>query len=284
MPGLFHRVRLKLERMIGKKKIQPSISKYPVNIIPLHERGKLTRHASRIEKARENMVARETQRLMNREISRGDYAKRVEKINEKTKKMINPRKAKMDELLKRDPKFPALMNDSYFGEIAGRKLKQRLQMPNKGEKIAIFIIDLDFFHNFNENHGHPGGDVALKIYSEVLHDLTEAKGIGIAGRHGGEEMAIMLVGEHNPEQFVSQIKAEVNRRFETGKDIYNSTLDRDKKITSMPTFTAGYAQAPIGQIRVYKEMMQEADSCLTGLKKTNQRGSVASKEVQKLIE
>ena len=56
--------------------------------------------------------------------------------------------------------------------------------------LAIMMIDLDHFKQFNDAHGHPPGDEALKTAARVLND--ELRPSDFAVRYGGEEMLVIL--------------------------------------------------------------------------------------------
>ena len=66
-----------------------------------------------------------------------------------------------------------------------------------GEGLTVAILDLDRFHEFNEQHGHQAGDAAL-------HDCATAwrqalpPGAYLA-RYGGEEFAALLPGVDGPQ-------------------------------------------------------------------------------------
>lgn len=56
--------------------------------------------------------------------------------------------------------------------------------------LCLVIADIDFFKQFNDNHGHQIGDQVLKLVGRTLDDGT--KGRDFAARYGGEEFAIIL--------------------------------------------------------------------------------------------
>ena len=56
--------------------------------------------------------------------------------------------------------------------------------------LSIFMIDIDFFKQVNDNHGHKMGDTVLKEFAEVCGNML--RDVDIVGRIGGEEFAILL--------------------------------------------------------------------------------------------
>ena len=61
------------------------------------------------------------------------------------------------------------------------------------QDLAMILIDLDHFKEYNDSFGHPAGDDALMI---IGRDLAKAarRGLDIAARLGGDEFALLLVG------------------------------------------------------------------------------------------
>jgi len=58
--------------------------------------------------------------------------------------------------------------------------------------LALLMVDLDYFKQFNDSFGHPMGDKALVKVAEILkNDLRD---IDTVARYGGEEFAIILPG------------------------------------------------------------------------------------------
>jgi diguanylate cyclase (GGDEF)-like protein len=57
--------------------------------------------------------------------------------------------------------------------------------------LSIAMLDLDHFHEFNEQYGHPGGDRCLVRVAEALvHSLRRPS--DLIGRYGGEELIAIL--------------------------------------------------------------------------------------------
>jgi len=59
--------------------------------------------------------------------------------------------------------------------------------------LALIMIDVDCFKQYNDIFGHAAGDECLKAISQVVADNKHRPG-DIAARYGGEELAVLLPG------------------------------------------------------------------------------------------
>ncbi len=90
-----------------------------------------------------------------------------------------------------DPRT-GLANSRAFDD----ELARTLAAADDGESNAVVIFDLDDFKGFNDSHGHPAGDEALKAFAgAVRSSLREGD---LAARYGGEEFVVLLPGLDGP--------------------------------------------------------------------------------------
>jgi diguanylate cyclase (GGDEF)-like protein len=57
--------------------------------------------------------------------------------------------------------------------------------------LSLLLIDVDKFKDYNDAHGHPQGDVALKFVAKTLLNSLK-RTTDLAARWGGEEFAVVL--------------------------------------------------------------------------------------------
>jgi diguanylate cyclase (GGDEF)-like protein len=80
-----------------------------------------------------------------------------------------------------------LSNHRQFYNQLTREVRraQRYERP-----LALLMLDLDHFKDFNDRHGHLAGDQALREVAEVLRQ--NARSVDLLARYGGEEFAVIL--------------------------------------------------------------------------------------------
>jgi len=57
--------------------------------------------------------------------------------------------------------------------------------------FSVLLADVDHFKQYNDTHGHLGGDAVLVKIAEILRQTT--RGVDSVARYGGEEFLIMLI-------------------------------------------------------------------------------------------
>ena len=59
-----------------------------------------------------------------------------------------------------------------------------------GRQMSLLLLDVDNFKQYNDNYGHPAGDLVLKMFAEQLQAIAD-EGQSVS-RYGGEEFTIIL--------------------------------------------------------------------------------------------
>ncbi len=85
--------------------------------------------------------------------------------------------------------------DSLTGMMNRRTFEDRWQgevarARRYGRPISIAAIDIDYFKQFNDTHGHAAGDTALQSVGRVIR--SRVRGGDFAARMGGEEFVVAL--------------------------------------------------------------------------------------------
>lgn len=90
------------------------------------------------------------------------------------------------------------------------KLVERAARERRG--VALAILDVDHFKQFNDHYGHGEGDAALRRVAGVLA-ADPASPLDIAARLGGEEFCILLYGasRDDAQARLEQLTARIRR-------------------------------------------------------------------------
>jgi diguanylate cyclase (GGDEF)-like protein len=99
---------------------------------------------------------------------------------------------KLQETLRNDSirdRLTGLFNRRYLDESLAREISRarRHNLP-----VSVMMLDIDHFKQFNDEHGHEGGDVILRHFGGYL--ARSVRGEDIACRYGGEEFTLVLPG------------------------------------------------------------------------------------------
>jgi diguanylate cyclase (GGDEF)-like protein len=80
-----------------------------------------------------------------------------------------------------------LLNRRYLEE----RLAEEIQRSKRHRfPMSLMMLDVDEFKSYNDNWGHPAGDIALRIVADILKETLRAA--DVAARYGGEEFAVLL--------------------------------------------------------------------------------------------
>ena len=95
--------------------------------------------------------------------------------------------ALIGELAARDG-LSGLMNRRAFDEHLLRVWQHALRDQRA---IAVLMVDIDHFKQYNDTFGHQAGDVALRSVAQTVQDFAR-RPLDLAARYGGEEFAVIL--------------------------------------------------------------------------------------------
>ena len=93
----------------------------------------------------------------------------------------------------RDP-LTRVFSRGYFDDAVPREATRAMR---QSETMSLLMLDLDYFKQVNDNHGHQEGDRVLRSIGTLL--LSTIRSFDIPCRYGGEEFFVILPTTDNAE-------------------------------------------------------------------------------------
>jgi diguanylate cyclase (GGDEF)-like protein len=105
-----------------------------------------------------------------------------------------------------------------------------------GDALSLIILDLDSFKEYNDQWGHPAGDIRLREIADLLR--ANVREPDVAARYGGEEFAVILPS-------TSKLGAIVlAERLRLSAEAYASAKHKDNSPIAGYTLSLGVATFP----------------------------------------
>jgi diguanylate cyclase (GGDEF)-like protein len=160
----------------------------------------------------------------------------------------------LGDLAERDG-LTGLRNRRAFDEQLLRVWQQSLR--DRGS-MAVLMIDLDYFKNYNDAYGHQSGDACLTQVAQMVQRHAR-RPLDLAARYGGEELAMVLyqVTSEQALLIAEQIrdsigKMRIEHRAAAGRGVV--------------TVSIGVCSAEISFDRTPEMLLQQADEALYAAK------------------
>ena len=109
-----------------------------------------------------------------------------ERIQARTQELENSN-ARLEQLTRIDP-LTGLANRRAVDE---RYQLEKAVSRREETSLAVLMLDIDAFKPYNDNYGHPAGDICLQQISAVIRGCC-SRGSDLAARYGGEEFIVLL--------------------------------------------------------------------------------------------
>jgi len=103
--------------------------------------------------------------------------------------LANTRLVRTLEELAMTDSLTGLHNARFFDAF----LEQQVAASDRDSKpLGVIMMDIDHFKQFNDTHGHPAGDEALRTFGRVVKAVLRTS--DVIARYGGEEFIVALPG------------------------------------------------------------------------------------------
>ena len=151
--------------------------------------------------------------------------------------------------LSRKDGLTELYNHRFFHQL----LETEVSRAERYDRVvSLLMIDIDDFKSYNDTHGHPAGDVALRRLAQLLKQAS--RNCDFAARYGGEEFAVI----------VPEVSADSARRMAERllKLIADTEFEGEEEMPGgRLTVSLGIATYPM-QAGSKSELIEHADQAL----------------------
>ena len=126
--------------------------------------------------------------------------------------------------------------------------------------LAVEILDIDYFKQYNDNYGHQKGDACIQMIADELIKLVQEYPKIYAARYGGDEFVIIFPG---------LLLSEVETMVKTLKrNVQNNAMEhRYSKAANVVTITQGVCFDIFSPYKSIADFLKRADEALYEEKK-----------------
>ena len=139
-----------------------------------------------------------------------------------------------------------------------KTLRQEWARANRYQRpLAVVMLDVDFFKNYNDHYGHQAGDSCLQQVAQILMKSGRRSG-EVAARYGGEEFLLIL-----PDSDAVTAQRTANKICAS---IAAFQIPHQSSPLGIITLSAGIAALSEQNYKNISELLQAADSALYAAK------------------
>jgi diguanylate cyclase (GGDEF)-like protein len=175
-------------------------------------------------------------------------------MHEKTSRMRFLEACLLREMVARDG-LTGIQNRRMFDQHIQRVWQQAVR---EEERVAVLLVDIDCFKDYNDRYGHQAGDECLRAVAVSLSQCAR-RPLDFVARYGGEEFAIVLYEASR--EYVAEVLTRIQR------SIAELNIPHDaSRVASRLTVSIGAAFILPTSTRTHEGLIQLADEALYGAK------------------
>ena len=184
--------------------------------------------------------------------------RRVQRENKTLEKQLKESTAEVGRLrehleqVRRDATTDALTNLANRKAFDDELERACADSAQNGQPLALAVIDIDHFKNFNDTWGHQTGDQVIRYVASVIGRMAPPP--RFAARYGGEEFGLIFPGEASSivhqalEEIREEVASRILKRRSTAEDLGTVSV------------SAGFAELRKGESA--HGLMERADAAL----------------------
>ncbi|MDF2669791.1 MAG: two-component system sensor histidine kinase [Paenibacillus sp.] len=135
--------------------------------------------------------------------------------------------------------LPSLQHTLIFGQ----------KLVEKGLKVRVILIDLDYFKQINDTYGHMIGNKVIVHFASQLGQMMQGWN-GTVGRLGGDEFVIVMEATEDSKALLNNIEQRLNHSQ------YTFSPEQNPIVLS---FSIGEAESEPGATTNIEQLMHKAD-------------------------
>jgi diguanylate cyclase (GGDEF)-like protein len=175
-------------------------------------------------------------------------------MHEKTSRMRFLEAGLLREMVARDG-LTGIQNRRMFDHHIQRAWQQAVR---NSQRIAVLLVDIDCFKDYNDRYGHQAGDECLRAVAISLSQCAR-RPLDFVARYGGEEFAVVLYEASR--EYVAEVLTRIQRSIAELNIPHEAS-----RVASRLTVSIGAAIILPSATRTYEGLIQLADEALYSAK------------------
>ena len=175
-------------------------------------------------------------------------------MHEKTSRMRFLEACLLREMVARDG-LTGIQNRRMFDQHIQRVWQQAVR---EEERVAVLLVDVDCFKDYNDRYGHQAGDECLRAVAVSLSQCAR-RPLDFVARYGGEEFAIVLYEASR--EYVAEVLTRIQRSIAELNIPHEAS-----RVAGRLTVSIGAAFILPSSQRTYEGLIQLADEALYAAK------------------